>query len=98
MIVKIHKKDARSIIAVCDEAIIGKTFEEGDTILDLSSDFYKGDKLTTEETGDLIRNADIVNLVGINSVKLGISEGIIDEANVKEICGIKYAQAVIEEL
>ena len=44
MIVKIHKRDDRTILAVCDSDLIGRTFTEGERQLDLSSDFYKGEE------------------------------------------------------
>lgn len=47
------------------------------------------------EAGDLIRNADIVNLVGNESVELGIKEGVIDREHVKSINKIPHAQAII---
>jgi len=95
LIVTIHKRDARTIIAVCDKELLGKTFTQGNKQLDLSSEFYKGEEKTTEETGDLIRNADGVNLVGKDSVKLGIQEGVIDEENIVKIDGIPSAQATL---
>ena len=50
MIVKIHKtRDRRKIIAVCDENLIGKRFEEREMQLDLSSDFYNGELMNEEE-------------------------------------------------
>ena len=95
MIVKIHKKDEKTIVAVCDDELLGKKFEENGLQLDLSSDFYKGEQLQSQEVGDIIRNGDIVNLVGTQSVELGIKEGIIEEEQVKKIQGIPHAQAVI---
>jgi hypothetical protein len=95
MIVKVHKKDEKTIVAVCDSDLLGKKFEQGELQLDLTSDFYKGDEMDEKEAGDLVRNADIVNLVGKNSVKLGMQEGVIDEDHVMEIAGVPHAQAVI---
>ena len=95
MIVKIHKKDGKTIVAVCDDELLGRKFEENGLQLDLSSDFYKGEKLQPQEVGDIIRNGDIVNLVGTHSVELGIKEGIIEEEQVKKIQGISHAQAII---
>lgn len=96
MIVKIHKRNEKTIVAVCDSDLIDHVFEEGDAILDLASDFYKGDSVTEQEAGDLVRNADIVNLVGKKAIAIGISEGIIDESSVKSVNGVPYAQAVTE--
>ncbi|MBD3304704.1 DUF424 family protein [Candidatus Woesearchaeota archaeon] len=95
MIVKIHKKDEKTVVAVCDSDLLGKRLEQGDLQLDLTSDFYKGEEMDEKEAGDLIRNADIVNLVGRNSVKLGIQEGIIEEDKILEVDGIPHAEAVI---
>lgn len=95
MILKIHKKMNKTVVAVCDTDLLGKKFEEGDLQLDLTSDFYKGEEMDEKEAGDLIRNADAVNLVGEESVKLGLNEGIIDEEHIIKIANIPHAQAVI---
>ncbi|MBW3001777.1 DUF424 family protein [Candidatus Woesearchaeota archaeon] len=95
MIVKVHKKDERTVVAVCDNDLLGKKFEQGELQLDLTSDFYKGDEMDEKEAGDLMRNADIVNLVGKNSIKLGLEEGVIEKDHIMEIDGIPHAQAVI---
>jgi len=97
MIVKVHKKDGRTMVAVCDDELLGKKFEQGNKQLDLTSDFYKGDQYTDKQlVGDMIRNADVINLVGTISVSLGIEEGLIEKENVINIDGIPHAQAVIE--
>lgn len=93
--VKIHKRDGRVIAAVCDTELLGKKFEEGKLQLDLTGDFYKGEEKDSSEASDLIRNADHVNLIGKESVKLGIQEGIIDEQNVKIVDGVPHAQVVV---
>lgn len=97
MIVKVHKKDNRTIVAVCDDELLGKKFEQGDLQLDLTSDFYKGDQYTDKAlVGDMIRNADSINLVGTISVSLGIEEGLIDKDKVIRVQGIPHALAAIE--
>jgi hypothetical protein len=96
MIVKVHThNDGRILVAVADSALVGQRFEEGDLQLDLTSDFYKGEEKTTEETGDLLRNADLVNLVGEESVRLGLAEQVIDEAAVRRVQGVPFAQGIV---
>lgn len=95
MIVKIHKKDNRTIVAVCDDALLGKRFEEGGKQIDLTGEFFKGEQRSNNETGDLMRNADGVNLVGEEAVKLGLEEGIIEEEQIIRVQGIPLAQAII---
>jgi len=95
MLVKIHKKDHRTIIAVCDRDLIGKKFEENNQQLDLTGEFYNGEHVDADEIGDLLRNADGVNLVGEKSVGLGIQEEVIEEKNIIRVKNIPYAQASI---
>lgn len=95
LLVKVHKKNNRAIIAVCDKNLIGKLVEEKNRQLDLRGEFYKGEELSVEEIGDLMRNADGVNLVGPESIKLGLQEGVITEDNVIMVDGIPHAQAVL---
>ncbi len=97
LVVKTHIKDRKTLVAVCDKDIKGSVFEEGGSILDLSSSFYDGELMPEEEVCDLIRNADMVNLVGTNAVKLGVEEEIVDDENIKIIEGIPYAFCVVVE-
>jgi len=95
MIVKVHHKNKQTIVAVCDNDLLGKKFEEDGKQLDLTVDFYKGEEMTELETGDLIRNSDYVNLVGKKSVELGIEEGVIEKEHIIVIKGIPHAQAIV---
>lgn len=82
-------------MTVCDDSLLGQKFEEQGKQLDLSGYFYNGESMSNVETGDLIRNADIVNLVGEESVKIGLEEGIIEESQIIRIKGVPHAQAII---
>ena len=95
MIVKVHKRGDRTVVAVCDSDLIGRKFSEGDRQLDLTGDFYNGDERDDSSVGDLIRNADIINLVGKSAIKLGLQEEVITQDHVITIDGIPHAQAVI---
>lgn len=95
MIVKIHKREGKTIVAVCDDNLSGKRIEEGDLQLDLTSDFYSGEERSGVEAGDIMRNADVVNLVGEEAVKIGIEEGIIEKSNIIYVAGIPHAQASV---
>ena len=95
MIIKVHKKDNRILAVAVDSGLLGKKFEEGDLQLDLTRDFYNGEEMDDARAGDIIRNADIVHLIGENAIKLGISEGVIEEKNIIRIQGIPHAQAIV---
>lgn len=96
MIVKLHKKDDKIFVAACDEELLGQKFEEEGKQIDLSGEFFNGEKMDSEEAGDLIRNADVVNLVGEKTVKIGLEEGVIEQETVIVISGIPTAQSVVE--
>jgi len=95
MIVKVHKKENRTGVAVCDKDLLGQLIEEDGKQIDLTGEFYNGNELTLQETGDLIRNADVLNLVGEEAVKLALDEGLIEEEHIIRIKGVPHAQAVL---
>lgn len=96
MIANIHtNKDGKILVAVADNDLLGKRFEEGVLQLDLTGDFYKGAEKTAEEIGDLMRNADLVNLVGKEAVKLGLAEEVIEEQAIRRVQGIPFAQGIL---
>lgn len=96
MIVKKHcTPDKKLILAVCDSYLIGKKFSDGIIQLDLTVDFYKGEKMSEEQTIKLLKCAYIVNLVGEKSVDAGIKAKIIDPDSIIIIEGIPHAEGVV---
>src|SRR3989338_8376181 len=97
MIVKAHKtQDGRKILAVCDNDLIGKKFEEKNLQLDLTSNFYKGEEKSEEEIINLLKNCYLVNIAGNQSTNLAIKLGIITKNNIIKIKKIPHAQAILE--
>jgi len=96
MIVKVHKtQEGKKIVAVCDEELIGKKLKEKNIQLDLSSDFYNGEKKSEEEILKLFDEAYIVNLVGKKAVNLGKKAGIVLEENIIYVQKIPHTQAIL---
>jgi len=95
LFVKVHKRNGRIVVAVCDKDLLGKVIEEDGKQLDLSGEFYKGEEKNAREVGDIIRNADGVNLVGEEAIKIGLEEDVIEEENVFKIKNIPHAQSVM---
>lgn len=93
MIAKTHSNQGRLIIAVCDEEVFGKKFEEGDLQLDLTSDFFKGEEMKEDDILELFKKAYIVNLNGEKAVKLGQRLGLVSE--VIRVKGVPHAEGVI---
>ncbi len=93
MLVKIHKS-YRDVVAICDSDLIGKKFEEDKFQLDLTTQFFRGDEKTEEETLNIIRDMATedatFNIIGEKSVALAIKSEIITENAVKKIQGIPF--------
>jgi uncharacterized protein len=92
MYVKIHKSKDRNIIAVCDEELIGKSFSEGNLVLDINERFYKGERLNPKHTLELIKDALNLNIVGDKSIALALKNNIIEKENIIKIEGIPHTQ------
>ncbi|MBI5065121.1 DUF424 family protein [Candidatus Woesearchaeota archaeon] len=96
MLVKIHKLNNRTLVAVCDEDLLGRAFEEKNAFLDIKRSFYEGEKRSEVEIGDLMRNADMINVVGNKSIKLALEEELITKEEIKEVQGIPHVQIILE--
>jgi hypothetical protein len=92
--VKVYRDGDDLLVACCDEDIRGKTFEEGELVLDVTESFYCDEFLEGKEICSLLRKATIVNIVGEKVVKLAVGEGVIEEKNVLRVKGVPHAQMV----
>lgn len=98
MLVKVHKnQDKGMVLAICDDNLIDKKFEEGDLQLDLSGSFYKGAKFDEESIRKMIKEAYIINVVGEKSINFCIKEKIMDKNCVLRIKNIPHAQTIFSE-
>jgi hypothetical protein len=85
----------RTIVAICDEEILGKYFDEGKFQLDVKESFYKGELVTEEEAfeimQDMVKEDASFNIVGENSIKIALNSEIITQESVGKIAGIPFA-------
>ena len=91
IVVKIHRDAESYVVAVCDKALIGKCFEEGDLCLDVSERFYSGEEMGADELFDFVEDAKTVNIVGEESVKLFVDRGVISEKNINKVKSVPFA-------
>ena len=92
--IKIYKQGKDLLIGACDEQLIGKKFEEGKLQIDVSKDFYGGERIEKEVLKKFLLNATIANLVGEQTIKCALELGLIDPDCVIKIKGIPHAQMV----
>ena len=95
MILKQHIISGKIILVVCDDEILGKKFEEGRKQLDFTTDFFKGNKKTEEETKQLMKRSHYLNLNGEKTVAIGIELKLVDKKNIIWISNIPHAECVV---
>jgi hypothetical protein len=92
MIVNERQTDEGLLVAVCDDDVLGETFEDGDVSLTVTEEFYGGDEVGEAAVVDSLARAAVANIVGREAVELAIDEGFVDEANVLEVESTLHAQ------
>jgi hypothetical protein len=98
MWIKIHKS-YRTTVAVCDENILGKKFEEGIKLLDVRESFYNGQKVSKEELITILRREakedSTFNIVGKNSIDAAIEARLIEKDSTKKVKGIPFVLVLV---
>jgi len=91
MQIKIHKS-YRTIVAVCDSELIGKTFSQGIRQIEIKEGFFKGEEKNKKEIIEILQRMQgedaIFNIVGKESVEAALEAGVIDEKGVIKIEGV----------
>ena len=64
ILLKLHKNGNSEVVSLCDSNLIGKTFEEGKLLIDVSERFYKGEELPKEKV--ILINRIFLNLNKFN--------------------------------
>lgn len=93
MWVKRHKS-SRTVVAICDENLLGKKFTEGIKQLDVRESFYKGEKLTKSEVISIMKyefkSDSTFNIVGKESIQTAIEAGIIGKNEFSKVKNIPF--------
>ncbi|WP_255169231.1 DUF424 domain-containing protein [Natrononativus amylolyticus] len=80
------------LVALCDDDVLGQTFESGEFSLTVTEEFYGGETVDETAAVDSLQRAAVANIVGTRAVDLAIEADIVDEANVLEIGSTVHAQ------
>lgn len=89
-----HRRGIETLVAACDERLLGQTLREGEIRLHVSS-FYEGERMTSEEFIARLREATIGNFVGKETVEAAQRGGYVGEDGVLWIQGEPHAQLVV---
>lgn len=82
--------EGQQIIAVIDEELLGKTYENDDLQLDFKSKFYSGETALKEEILLEISKSYMAVCAGDDTVGMLIEEGYITRDDLSIIAGIPY--------
>lgn len=80
------------LVAVCDQDVLGETFEEGEISLTVTEGFYGGEEVDAEHVVESLARADVANIVGTRAVELAVEEGFVDEGRVLDVGETRHAQ------
>lgn len=94
MLLTERETDEGLLVTVCDEDLLGKTFEDGKVSLAVTEEFYGGDQADESAVVASLGRASVANLVGKRAVGLAIDQGFVDEANVLDVDGTPHAQVL----
>ncbi len=92
--VKMHYSGDTAVLAACDEGILGEVLKEGEVILDVSTEFFKGFKTRVDDIQYLLEGVASAMLVGENVVNKAIEAGYIHVDAVLRVGNIPYAYLV----
>ena len=85
-----------SVVAMCDEELIGRVLREGKLVLDLDkyASFYRGELLGEAEAAGRISGERIysANIVGARSVGIVVKFGLVAADDVRAVEGVPFVQ------
>jgi hypothetical protein len=89
------RHEGEYIVAICDQEILGQSFEEGERCLHVSESFYGGQLVSIEEGLQALKAASIGNIVGERIVEQAIKAQLIHQNGVIRIQNIPHAQLIV---
>ena len=78
------------MVNVCDEEVLGRVLKEGKLEVAISREYFLGFKADEEKAIQLVKEADIVNLVGNRIVDLVLKEGLAHPGAVRRIQDVSF--------
>jgi uncharacterized protein len=78
------------MLNICDADLVGRTFNQSDLTINIDKSYFAERIVEENEAEQLLRNASIINMVGIETITLSIKIGIGSSKGVKEIDGVPF--------
>ncbi len=94
MILNERETEEGLLVSVCDDGLIGETFEDGAVSLTVNEEFYGGESVDAERVVDSLTRCDVANIVGTESVAVAVDAGVVEESNVLDVGETRHAQVL----
>lgn len=91
---KTFNNNSEILLAVCDEELAGKIFEDGRARIAVSRHFYCDRLCDGNELVARMRTATIINMVGSRCVAIAVGQGFVKRESVLKIGAVEHAQAI----
>jgi len=92
--VKTTTHGRETLVACCDEELLGRTLEGGQVPFKVSEGFYKGVLVEPDEALEFIKRGTIVNLVGRRIIEAAINARLVHPAAILYLGKVPHAQIV----
>lgn len=92
--IKIYEQGDDLVIGACDEHLLGKKFVDGKLQIDVSENFYGGQRISEKTLAKYLLDATIANLVGKEAVNCAIKLGLVNPDCILKIRGVPHAQMI----
>jgi uncharacterized protein len=73
------------LLNICDEELLGKTVKGGNVDMEISREYFGGEKVSEMEAINLVRSSSIVNLAGSRIVEKVLDQKLASERAVKRV-------------
>jgi hypothetical protein len=94
VIVNERKTPEGRLVAVCDDDVLGETFDNDGIPFKVTEEFYDGERADEERVVASLARARVANIVGPRSVDIAVEHGFVEETNVLDLGGTTHAQLV----
>ncbi|MDE1854726.1 MAG: DUF424 family protein [Candidatus Micrarchaeota archaeon] len=93
---KKHAAEQGTILAMCDEELLGKVLSQGKLCIDLEkyADFYRGELISEQRASGMVDDEEIysANVVGERSVAVMMNKGLVGKGEVKKVGKVPFVQ------
>ena len=78
------------LLNICDEELLGKTVKGGNVDMEISRDYFGGEKVNEDEAIKLVRRSSIINLAGSRIVEKVVNQKLASERAVKRVGPVSF--------